>query len=127
MTSLHDLTAADLLGAYKSRKLSPVEAVDGVIARIEAWEPRLKALYAPDFEGARKAAKESEKRWQAGKPQGALDGVPFTIKENIATKGVPVPLGTAATELVPAAADAPAAARVREAGAVILSKSTMPD
>jgi aspartyl-tRNA(Asn)/glutamyl-tRNA(Gln) amidotransferase subunit A len=53
--------------------------------------------------------------------------VPITIKENIATKGVPVPLGTAATELLPAAQDAPAAARVREAGAVILAKTTMPD
>jgi aspartyl-tRNA(Asn)/glutamyl-tRNA(Gln) amidotransferase subunit A len=127
MTSIHDMTAADLLAAYKSKKLSPVEAVDGVIARIEAWEPKLKALYAPDFGGARKAAKESEKRWQAGAPQGALDGVPITIKENIATKGVPVPLGTAATELVPAAADAPASARVREAGAILLSKTTMPD
>lgn len=127
MTSLHDMTAADLLAAYKSKKLSPVEAVDGVIQRIEAWEPKLKALYAPDFGGARKAAKESEKRWQAGAPQGALDGVPITIKENIATKGVPVPLGTAATELVPAAADAPASARVREAGAIVLSKTTMPD
>ena len=53
--------------------------------------------------------------------------MPVTIKENIATKGVPVPLGTAATELVPAAADAPPAARLREAGAVILAKTTMPD
>src|SRR6478735_3272456 len=127
MTQIHDMTAGELLAAYKSKKLSPVEAVDAVIARIEAWEPKLKALYAPDFEGARKAARESEKRWQAGKPQGALDGVPITIKENIATKGVPVPLGTAATEMVPAAADAPAAARVREAGTIILAKTTMPD
>src|SRR5258708_3453788 len=127
MTALHDVTATDLLAAYKSKKLSPVEAVDAVITHIEKWEPKLKALYAPDFGSARKAAKESEKRWQAGKPQGGLDGVPITIKENIATKGVPVPLGTAATELVPAAADAPPAARVREAGAIILAKTTMPD
>jgi aspartyl-tRNA(Asn)/glutamyl-tRNA(Gln) amidotransferase subunit A len=127
MTAIHDMTAADLLAAYKSKKLSPVDVTDAIVKRIEAWEPKLKALYAPDFEGSRKAAKESEKRWQAGKPQGALDGVPITIKENIATKGVPVPLGTAATELVPAAADAPAAARVREAGAIILAKTTMPD
>src|SRR6478735_467591 len=127
MANLHDMTAVDLLAAYKSRKLSPVEVVDAVIARIGAWEPKLKALYAPDFAGARKAAKAAETRWQAGKPQGALDGVPITIKENIATKGVPVPLGTAATEMVPAAADAPAAARVREAGTIILSKTTMPD
>src|SRR5579862_4748653 len=101
MTAIHDMSAADLLGAYKSKKLSPVEAIDAVIAHIEKWEPRLKALYAPDFEGSRKLAKESEKRWQAGKPAGALDGVPITIKENIATKGVPMPLGCAATDLVP--------------------------
>src|SRR5476649_1783939 len=127
MTAIHDMTATEMLAAYKSRKLSPVEAVDGVIARIEAWEPKLKALYAPDFGNARKLAKESEKRWAAGKPCGDLDGVPITIKENIATKGVPMPIGTAANDLVPAAADAPAAARVREAGAIILSKTTMPD
>ena len=58
---------------------------------------------------------------------GALDGVPVTIKDNIATKGVPVPLGAASVKLVPAAADAPPAARLREAGAVILAKTTMPD
>src|SRR5262245_50174237 len=127
MTALHDLTAAELLSAYKNRKLSPLEVADAVISRIEAWEPRLKALYAPDFEGARRAAKASEQRWHKGEPTGALDGVPITIKENIATKGVPVPLGTAATQLEPAAADAPAAARVREAGAVVLAKTTMPD
>jgi len=127
MTAIHDMTATAMLAAYKSKKLSPVEAVDGVIARIEAWEPKLKALYAPDFGNARKLAKESEKRWAAGKPSGALDGVPITIKENIATKGVPMPIGTAANDLVPAAADAPAAARVREAGAIILAKTTMPD
>ena len=127
MTAIHDMTAGQLLAAYKSKKLSPVEATDAVIARIEAWEPKLKALYAPDFDNARKIAKASEGRWQAGRPQGALDGVPITIKENIATRGVPVPLGTAATEMVPAAADAPAAARVREAGTIILAKTTMPD
>ncbi len=127
MTVIHDMSAGELLASYRTKRLSPVEVVDAVIIHIEKWEPRIKALYAPDFDGSRKAARESEKRWQAGKPQGALDGVPITIKENIATKGVPVPLGTAATELVPAAADAPAAARVREAGAIILSKTTMPD
>jgi aspartyl-tRNA(Asn)/glutamyl-tRNA(Gln) amidotransferase subunit A len=125
--TLHDMTAVDLLAAYKGKKLSPVDVTDAVIERIEAWEPKLKALYAPDFEGARKAAKQSEERWQAGTPQGVLDGVPITIKENIATKGVPVPLGTAATVMTPATADAPAAARVREAGAIILAKTTMPD
>ena len=49
------------------------------------------------------------------------------IKENIATRGTPVPVGTAASVLVPAANDAPPAARMRESGAVILGKTTMPD
>ena len=53
--------------------------------------------------------------------------MPVTIKDNIATRGDPTPLGTAAIELPPAAADAPPAARVREAGGVILAKTTMPD
>jgi aspartyl-tRNA(Asn)/glutamyl-tRNA(Gln) amidotransferase subunit A len=53
--------------------------------------------------------------------------VPVTIKDNIATKGVPVPLGAATTKLVPAAVDSPPAARLREAGAIIFSKTTMPD
>ena len=127
MTAIPDMTAGELLAGYKTKKLSPVEAVDAVIAHIGKWEHKLKALYAPDFGGARKQAQASEKRWQQGAPIGALDGVPITIKENIATKGVPVPLGTAASDLVPAQADAPAAARVREAGAILLAKTTMPD
>ncbi|MBL8673355.1 MAG: amidase [Rhodospirillales bacterium] len=127
MTELHDLSALELLKAYTSRKLSPVEVVDDVVAHIGRWEPRLNALYAPDFAAARREARKSEARWKKGKPVGPLDGVPITIKENLATKGLPVPLGTAATTLVPAAMDAPPAARVRAAGAIILSKTTMPD
>ena len=61
MTQIHDMTAGELLAAYKSKKLSPVEAIDAVIARIEAWEPKLKALYAPDFGSARKAARIFER------------------------------------------------------------------
>src|SRR5258708_12611486 len=101
MTAIHVMSAAELLGAYKTKKLSPVDVTDAIIKQIEAWEPKLKALYAPDFEGARKAAKESEKRWHAGKPQGALDGVPITIKKNIATNAVPIPLAPPPPHLFP--------------------------
>ncbi len=127
MTAIHDMTAGELLAAYKSKKLSPVEVTDAVIAHIEAWEPKLKALYAPDFGAARTAAKEAEKRWQAGKPQGSLDGVPITIKENIATKGVPVPLGTAATELDAGRGGCAGVGKGARGGAIILAKTTMPD
>jgi aspartyl-tRNA(Asn)/glutamyl-tRNA(Gln) amidotransferase subunit A len=126
MSSIHDLSAAELLAAYRCKQLSPVEVVRAVLANIERWEPQLKATYALDAEGAMAMARTSEARWMKGEAL-ALDGVPVTIKENIATRGVPVPLGTAATELVPAAEDAPPAARLREAGAVILCKTTMPD
>jgi aspartyl-tRNA(Asn)/glutamyl-tRNA(Gln) amidotransferase subunit A len=127
MTDLADLPATDMLAAYRDGTLSPVAVIDAVLEGIEASEPKLHAMWTIDAEPARAAARASEARWQRGAPVGALDGVPITIKENIATKGVPVPLGTAATELVPAAADAPPAARVREAGAIILGKTTMPD
>lgn len=126
MTRPADLSASELLTAYRTRDLSPVEVMRDVIDRIEATEPVLNALYAFDPQGALAAASESEHRWHTGDARG-LDGVPVTVKENIATKGVPVPLGTAARDLVPAAADAPPAARLREAGAVIFAKTTMPD
>ncbi|GAA2809372.1 amidase family protein [Kribbella solani] len=124
--NLADLTATELLASYQDRSLSPVEVIDAVLARVEEFEPKIHALYALDPAGARAAAQESERRWRDG-TAGALDGVPVTVKENIATRGTPVPQGTAATELVPAAADAPAAARLRDAGAVIFSKTTMPE
>ncbi|WP_026870931.1 amidase [Inquilinus limosus] len=127
MTSLADLSAVDLVARYRDRSLSPVEVTEAVLQRIEAWEPKLQALWAFDPAGARAAAAASAARWAEGRPLGPVDGVPVTIKENIATKGVPVPVGTAATALVPAEEDAPPAARLRESGAVILAKTTMPD
>jgi Asp-tRNA(Asn)/Glu-tRNA(Gln) amidotransferase A subunit family amidase len=125
-TDLADLPGADLIALFARKAVSPVEAMRAVIARAEACEPRLKALYAFDPEGALAAARASETRWLKGEAL-ALDGVPATIKDNIATKGVPVPLGTAARPLDPASEDAPPAARLREAGAIIFAKTTMPD
>jgi aspartyl-tRNA(Asn)/glutamyl-tRNA(Gln) amidotransferase subunit A len=125
--SLHDISAVDLIAGYRARQFSPSEVMEDVLARIAVWEPHIQALYAFDPDGARAVARASTERWHKGAPAGPLDGVPVTIKENIATKGVPVPLGAATNKLVPAAADAPPSARLREAGAVIFSKTTMPD
>ncbi|MHB1411298.1 MAG: amidase [Acidovorax defluvii] len=127
MSALHDLPAHALLSAYRQRTLSPVEVVTDVLAHMERWEPHIRATYLLRPQAALAQARTSEARWLRGEPLGALDGVPATIKENIATRGDPMPLGTAATALVPTAADAPPAARLREAGAVIVAKSTMPD
>ena len=127
MAELHELSAAELSRLYARDQASPVEVTRAVIAHIARWEPQLCALYAYDPEGALGQARESEARWRAGRALSPLDGVPLTLKENIATKGVPLPAGTAATALVPAAEDAPPAARLREAGCVLLGKTTMPD
>lgn len=127
MSNLADLSAVALVDAYKAKTLSPVEVTEAVINRIEAYEPKLNALWAYDPDAARASAKASEARWARGKPAGAIDGVPLTLKENIATQGLALPLGCAALPLNPAVADAPAAARTREAGGVLLGKTTMPD
>src|SRR6187431_1462617 len=127
VTSLHDLSAVDLIEGFKAGQFSPSEVLEDVLAHVAAWEPHIKALYAFDPDGARAVAKASTDRWLKGEPMGVLDGVPVTIKDNIATRGVATPLGAASMPLVPAERDAPPAARLREAGAVIFSKTTMPD
>lgn len=127
MSALHELGAAALADAYARASLSPVEVVDAVLARIDAWEPRINAMYLVHRETALATARESAQRWRAGRPLSPIDGVPVTLKENLYTKGDPAPLGTAASDLSPKAADAPPCARVREAGCVILGKTTMPD
>src|SRR6202158_917856 len=125
VTSLHDLSAVDLIAGFRAKQFSPSEVLEDVLSHIAPWEPHIKSLYAFDPEGARATTKASTERWQKGEPAGPLDGVPVTIKDNIATKGVPVPLGAASVKLVPAPVDAPPAARVREAGAGIFSKNNM--
>ncbi len=120
-------SAAALVDAYARQAVSPVTVLESVLERMASWEPHLHATWAADADAARQGAQASAQRWQRGEPAGALDGVPVTVKENIASRGTPLPLGCAATELVAATADAPPMARLREAGAVLLAKTTMPD
>jgi len=132
---LHELGALALVEGYRRRDFSPLEVAESLLAHIERWEPHLHALYAFEPEAVLAQARASEARWLRGAPLTVrasaqdltLDGVPLTLKENIATRGTPMPLGTAATELLPAAEDAPPAARMRELGAVLVAKTTMPD
>ena len=121
------MSAVALLDAYRRRALSPLEAMRDVLQRVAQFDPYIHATYLLAPERALTEAHAAEARWHRGEPLGPLDGVPVTIKDNIATKGEPVPLGTAASDLVPAAEDAPPAARLREAGAIIFTKTAMPD
>jgi Asp-tRNA(Asn)/Glu-tRNA(Gln) amidotransferase A subunit family amidase len=127
MTAVNDLTAQALSSAYREKQLSPVEVARAALARIEAWEGRINAIYVVDAAGALAQATASQARWRAGTPLSPLDGVPITIKDNIAVRGFATPVGTAAGDMTPSAFDAPPSARVREAGCVVIGKTKMPD
>jgi len=127
MTNIHDLSAYELSQAYRARRLSPVEATRAALARINLWEGKLNAMYLVDADGALARAAASEERWRNAAPLSSLDGVPVTIKDNIAVKGMPTPVGTAAGDMTPSTTDAPPSARLKEAGCIVLGKTTMPD
>ena len=128
MPAIHEQSAAQLAQAYSRNELSPVEVARASLERIATWEPRINAMYRVHGDAALEQARASESRWRSGRPLSPIDGVPLTIKDNIHTRGDPAPIGTRANAEAPAQADdAPAAARVREAGCVILGKTTMPD
>ena len=128
MGGIRDLSAAEVAAQYSTGALSPVDVVQACLARIAACETKLNAMYRLDPEASLAAARASETRWRAKQPLSPLDGVPVTIKENLYTRGDPAPIDTRANDdAPPQAADAPPPARLREAGCVILGKTTMPD
>src|SRR4051794_34228357 len=128
MAAIHELSAAELGAAFARGELSPVDVARAQLERIAHWEPRINAMYRVSADTALSEARSAEARWRAHAPRSALDGVPITLKENIYTRGDPAPIGTRANEDAPAqSADSPPAARAREAGCVILGKTTMPD
>jgi aspartyl-tRNA(Asn)/glutamyl-tRNA(Gln) amidotransferase subunit A len=127
-TDLADCSATELLQLYRSRSASPVEATRAVLARIDRLNPRLNAYchLAPD--DALAAARASEQRWRLGRPCGVLDGVPASIKDLILARGWPTRRGSRTVDAnQPWEVDAPATARLREAGAVLLGKTTTPE
>jgi aspartyl-tRNA(Asn)/glutamyl-tRNA(Gln) amidotransferase subunit A len=121
------LSAADLGAAYADGTLSPAEAVDAALTVVDDAEPVLNALWCRTDEAARSAAAESTERWRRGEALGPLDGVPATVKENLARAGVPMPAGNAGVVPVIPDRSAPVVERLTEAGAVILASTVMPD
>lgn len=121
------LDAAALAAGFADGSITPAEAAEDVIARVEAREAELHALYLFDPAQVRADAAASTERWRAGAPLGPFDGVPATVKENIARAGLPKPSGTAIPNPPIAARNAPTTDRLLEAGAVIVGSTTMPD
>ncbi len=127
MTELAALSAGELLRRYRRRALSPVEVVRDALARIDRFNPVVNAFVLVDREGALASAAASEARWKQGTPLGLVDGIPTTIKDNIWVSGFPSRRGSRTSDPAPVTADAPAVARLREQGAVILGKTTLPE
>jgi len=127
-TDLAECTATELLALYRSGQASPVEATQAVLERIDRLNPALRAFSFVAADEALAAARLSEARWRRGEPCGPLDGVPASIKDLILTRGMPTLRGSRTVEpQQPWEIDAPATARLREAGAVLLGKTTTPE
>ncbi|HEY3532987.1 MAG TPA: amidase family protein, partial [Casimicrobiaceae bacterium] len=121
-------TATELLELYRTKQTSPVDAVRACLAQIARHDAELGAFVWRDDEASLAAARESQARWQRAAPLGALDGVPVTIKDLVLTRGAPTLRGSRTIDAAgPWDVDAPATARLREAGAIILGKTSTPE
>jgi aspartyl-tRNA(Asn)/glutamyl-tRNA(Gln) amidotransferase subunit A len=124
MTDLTQSTAAQLSRLYAKGKASPVEAMEDVLVRADKINPRINALCRIDAAHAMAAARASEKRWKKGKPLSPIDGVPVSIKELVRVKGWPQGMASKLADQTPQTEDAPAVARLREAGAIVFAQTT---
>ncbi|UPK75930.1 amidase [Nocardioidaceae bacterium SCSIO 66511] len=121
-------SVAELTAAYRSREVSPVEATQASLDTIEAHDGDVNAFVRVEGESALEAARASEKRWAAGEPIGPADGVPTSIKDIFLTRDWPTLRGSALIDEAGAwTEDAPSVARLREAGAVFVGKTTTPE
>jgi aspartyl-tRNA(Asn)/glutamyl-tRNA(Gln) amidotransferase subunit A len=121
------MDAVSLAANIRSRKLSAVEVIDAVLARIDKLEPILHAFCTPTPDLARETARKIEQEIMAGKPVGPLAGVPVGIKDLVCTKGIRTVSGSQAyADFVPDEDDV-VVERLKNAGAVILGKTNVPE
>src|SRR5262245_31082736 len=126
MGDIADLSATALAAAIRSRKISPVEAVEAALARIAACR-ELNAFMAICAERARAEARQAEAALTGGAPLGPLHGIPFSVKDLTNTEGVATTQGCALFADAVPSADAVAVARARAAGAILIGKTTTPE
>jgi aspartyl-tRNA(Asn)/glutamyl-tRNA(Gln) amidotransferase subunit A len=121
-------SATELVAAYSRRELSPVEATEAVLRRIERADARVNAFCLVDRDRALADARAAETRYAEGTTLGPVDGVPTSIKDIFLTRGWPTLRGSRAIEPdQPWEEDAPSVARLRESGAVLVGKTTTPE
>jgi aspartyl-tRNA(Asn)/glutamyl-tRNA(Gln) amidotransferase subunit A len=128
VSSTADLSATELLAAYRDGTLSPVQATRDALDRVEQLNSQVNAYCLVDEAGALDAARASEQRWQRAEPAGVLDGVPISIKDILLTEGWPTLRGSYTVDASgPWTTDGPPVARVKEQRAVLLGKTTTPE
>src|SRR5690242_2296831 len=124
----HEMTASELSALFAARDLSPVEVTEACLTRIEALDVEVNAFCHMDGDAARAMAEASEKRWLEGEPLSPLDGVPVAVKDLLLTKGWSTLRGSRTVDANQSwDTDAPTVARLREAGAVLIGKTTTPE
>ncbi|WP_247596013.1 MULTISPECIES: amidase [unclassified Rhodococcus (in: high G+C Gram-positive bacteria)] len=122
-----DIDARSLAEAVSSRSMSAHEVIEQHLAHIDRENPRLNAIVTVAAESARQAADEIDARLARGESVGALAGVPFTVKDLIATAGVRTTAGSTALAGNVPRVDAPAVARMRAEGAILIGKTNTPE
>ena len=121
-TELHWLTIADAARLIESRRLSPVELTDALLARIEALDPQLNAFLLPTPEQAREQARAAEREIMAGNYRGPLHGIPFGLKDIYATAGIRTTSHSKICENLVPTEDATTVTKLYQAGGVLLGK-----
>ncbi|WP_206510420.1 amidase [Rhodococcus sp. BGS-1C] len=128
MNPLLTSSTAEIRQAFRTGETTPVELLDATLEHLAITDPVINAIAYVDESGARATAQAATERLQSGRALGDLDGIPVTIKDSVHAVGMPWRHGVAANANLPmSTVDAPPAARLKEAGAVILGKTTMPD
>src|SRR5947199_6094616 len=119
-------TATNLGAAIRAKELSGRELLDLYADRIERLNPAVNAVVTLDLERARTAATAADEALARGEPAGPLHGLPVTIKDAIETEGIRSTGGAVELRDHVPPADAPAVARLKDAGATVLRKAKLP-
>jgi aspartyl-tRNA(Asn)/glutamyl-tRNA(Gln) amidotransferase subunit A len=118
-------TATELASLVHSGEVSAVEVLDAHLARIDAYDPHVRAFLTRDDDGARARAAEIDAARSRGEELGPLAGVPVAVKDIIATRGVATTCASRILEGWQPPYDATVVTRLRAAGAVIVGKTNM--
>src|SRR5262245_47882542 len=122
-----DTDALTLARQIRTKAISPIAVVDAVLQRIEALQPTVNAFITVTADEARDAARRAEATLMGGGVVGPLHGVPFSVKDLLFTAGVRATMGSFIfADQVPAE-DAVPVRRLREAGAILVGKTTSPE